>query len=89
MEVVVDMNTRELTANFRLTHWAQVMQERRESGMSNKEFCESIGIHENTYYYWQKKLRKAVSNGMTVKPHSEIQVPGVNNSIVRIVLYIY
>ena len=35
------------------------MNERRESGLSVKAFCKDAGIHENTYFYWQKRLREA------------------------------
>ena len=53
------INTRKIAAEYRLSHWAQIMKERSISGMSIKAYCESIGIHENIYYYWQKKLREA------------------------------
>lgn len=53
------MNTREIAAEYRLSHWAQIMRERQESGMSIKSFCKSAGFHENVYYYWQRKLREA------------------------------
>ena len=53
------MNTREIAGEYRLTHWAQVMRERRESGMSIKTYCKKQGFHENVYYYWQRKLREA------------------------------
>jgi len=52
-------NTREMAAEYRLAHWAQVMQERNESGMSIKAYCESVGLHQNVYHYWQRKLRVA------------------------------
>ena len=55
------MNMRHITAEFRLSHWAQIMQDRKESGLTIKAYCESRGHHENTYYYWQKKLRDAAS----------------------------
>jgi len=58
------MNTREIAAEYRLAHWAQIMQNRRESGMSVKAFCENSGIHANSYYYWQKKLREATCEGL-------------------------
>jgi hypothetical protein len=35
------------------------MQERNASGMSIKAYCESIGLHQNVYHYWQRKLREA------------------------------
>lgn len=53
------MNTREIAAEYRLSHWAQIMSKRKESGLSIKAFCESEGFHENIFYYWQRKLREA------------------------------
>ena len=54
------MNTRKVAAEFRLAHWSQVMNERKQSGLSIRTFCEQTGIKEKTYYYWQRKLREAV-----------------------------
>ena len=53
------MNTRKIAVEYRLSHWAGIMQERTESGMNIKTFCEHKGFHENIYYYWQRKLREA------------------------------
>jgi transposase-like protein len=53
------MNTKEITKEYRLRHWAGIMRERKESGLSVKAFCEDAGFHENIYYYWQRKLREA------------------------------
>ena len=55
----MSMNTRDIAAEYRLAHWTQIMRERTESGQSIKAFCENAGIRENTYFYWQKKLREA------------------------------
>ena len=49
----LDMNTREIEAEYRLSHWAQVMRQRIESGLNIKAFCENAGFHENIYHYWQ------------------------------------
>jgi hypothetical protein len=54
------MNTRKVAAEFRLAHWSQVLNERKQSGLSIRAFCEQAGIKEKTYYYWQRKLREAV-----------------------------
>ena len=53
------MNTRAIAEEYRLAHWAQIVRERQENRLSIKAYCESAGIHENTYYYWQRKLREA------------------------------
>jgi len=38
-------DTRKIAAEYRLSHWAKVMQRRRASGESIKSLCESEGIH--------------------------------------------
>ena len=53
------MNTREIAAEYRLAHWAQVMQNREASGLSVRAYCKQAGFHENNYFYWQRKLREA------------------------------
>jgi len=60
------MNTRQLAVEYRLSHWAGIMRERMESGLSVRAFCENAGFHENNYYYWQRKLREA-AYGETLK----------------------
>jgi len=52
-------NTREIAMEYRLSHWAQIMQERSASGQSIKSYCETKGLHQNVYHYWQRKLRLA------------------------------
>lgn len=58
------IDTREIAEEYRLTHWAQVMQERTQSGLSIKAFCRQVGICGNTYFYWQRKLREAACQGL-------------------------
>lgn len=55
------VNTREIAEQYRLRHWAKIMQERTENGLSIKAFCQQKGIGPNTYFYWQRKLREAAS----------------------------
>lgn len=57
-------DTRKIAAEYRLSHWAKVMQRRRASGESIKSFCESEGIHQNVYFYWQRKLRAAACSSL-------------------------
>ena len=53
------INTREIAEKYRLSHWARIMRERVESGLSIKEYCKQIGICGNTYFYWQRRVRAA------------------------------
>jgi putative transposase len=57
------MNTRKIAAEHRLAHWSQIMRDRVEKGLSIRAYCENSGIHENTYFYWQHKLREAACVG--------------------------
>jgi hypothetical protein len=59
------MDTRTIAAEYRLSHWAGIMREREESGLSIKAFCENAGFHENIYFYWQRKLREATCEELT------------------------
>ena len=38
-------------------NWFQVIQECRDSGLTNREFCRQRGIPEKKFYYWLRKLR--------------------------------
>jgi hypothetical protein len=58
------MNTRAITTEYRLQHWASIIQEQKASGLSIGAYCEREGFHENKYYYWQKKLRELACEGL-------------------------
>ena len=67
------MNTRSIAAEYRLAHWAQALQERTDRGLSIRSYCEEVGMHENTYYYWQRKLREAACTGMQTAGMSDVK----------------
>jgi len=60
------MNTREIAEEYRLGHWAQVMQDRANSGQSIAAYCTQRGIGRHSYFYWQKKLRETAAQQMGV-----------------------
>jgi len=62
------VNTREIAEEYRLSHWAVIMREQSESGLSIKAYCKQIGISTNTYHYWQKKLRLAACEKLSTVP---------------------
>jgi transposase-like protein len=61
-------NTKEIAKEYRLTHWAQIIKERKESGLSIRAFCKKAGYHENNFFYWQRKLREEVCGQMNLVP---------------------
>ena len=68
------MNTREIAVEFRLGHWAQIMQNRAASGQSIRAYCKANGIGTNVYHYWQRKLREAAAEQMAAEPNAGAQI---------------
>ena len=68
------MEVQEVTTEYRLAQWAQVMKARADSGQSIKEFCQSSGISRNTYFYWQQRLRKAACEQFAAPGFAEVIV---------------
>ena len=73
------MNTREIASAYRLSQWAQKLQERTARGESIPDFCERTGVSRNTFFYWQRKLRAAACEALLPQAPSEEgpQVPTV------------
>lgn len=67
-----------------MTHWAQVMQERTQSGLSIKAYCKQIGICANTYFYWQRRVRAAAANELGLRVCKDTQPSQVSFSTVRV-----
>ena len=57
-------NVLQVRNEYRRQQWTQIIQDCQSSGMSNKEYCRQHGISEKSYYYWLRKLRSAVAEGM-------------------------
>ena len=53
------LTTREMTRQFRLQQWQDVFHDRKESGLTVNEYCQSHGIARDRYYYWLKVAREA------------------------------
>lgn len=64
------MTSKELTYQYRMAVWSENMKERTELGMSIRAYCAMKGFAENTYYYWQRRLRDAVCNQLEVQQTS-------------------
>jgi len=63
------MNSREIAVEFRLAHWAKIIQDRNDSGLSIRAYCKDASIQESNYYYWLKRLREAAGEGLAQLQH--------------------
>ena len=59
------MDTKLVANQYKLQHWAAVIQECRTSGMMIKDWCEENNITRDKYYYWQRKVREAACESLT------------------------
>lgn len=55
------MDSREMTHEVRLRHWAEVLREQKASGQGVNAWCETHGIARQRFFYWQRKLRETAS----------------------------
>ena len=68
-----------ITHQVRAEHWAKIMNECINSGMSKTAWCRANGISEKQFFYWQRILRReAFENSQnsslpaTAGPHQEL-----------------
>jgi len=80
------MDTRDIAAEYRLAHWAQIMRNRIDSGLSIRAFCENAGIRENTYFYWQKKLRETACEELAMIQTQTVQTDLVGTGFTEVKL---
>jgi len=52
------MNTMKIAAEYRMAKWAQIIQDRKNSGESIISYCKNHGLSKDSYFYYQKKLRE-------------------------------
>jgi hypothetical protein len=53
-----------ITHEMRLAHWADQIRECHNSGMTVRAWCAANNIGEKKYFYWQRRVRKAVVPGL-------------------------
>ena len=51
------MNTREVTNQYRLNKWTEIVRECRSSGQTVSAWCADHDINPKTYYYWLRLVR--------------------------------
>ena len=46
--------------DVKLRQWTEMIQQRKESGLTVSQWCEMNGVNYKTYYYRLKKVRQAM-----------------------------
>ena len=58
------MNTREITRQYRLNQWTEIIRECRSSGQKISVWCAENNIGIKSYYYWLKLVRVAACESL-------------------------
>lgn len=70
------MKISEVKREFQLQQWRGMVQERKESGLSVKEWCAGCGITEHVYYYRLRQLRMSACQALQeTQPVQLAEVP--------------
>lgn len=66
----------EVKQEYQLQEWSGMLRERKESGLSVKQWCQEQGLAEHIYYYRLRKLRQAACTALKhAQPIQLAEVP--------------
>lgn len=68
------MDIKIATANYRSSKWMEIMRDRKNSGLTVKDYCQLKDISRHAYYYWQRKLRKSACTKLA-KQEAQVNLP--------------
>lgn len=52
------MNETQLAVReYRSNQWMKIIQDRNQSGLTIREYCQQNGVNQNAYYYWLRIIR--------------------------------
>ena len=69
------MDTRLATNQIRTQQWAQIIQDRNNSGLKVDEYCELHQLSRHAYYYWLRKVKEAA---LTEAGFVELKAPSAS-----------
>lgn len=58
------MKISEVKQEYQLQEWSGMLRQRKESGLSVKDWCLEQGISEHSYYYRLRRLRQMACNAL-------------------------
>ena len=70
------MKISEIKQEYQLQEWSGMLRQRKESGLSVKEWSQEQGLAEHIYYYRLRKLRQAACTALEqAQPLQLAEVP--------------
>lgn len=72
------MNTREVTKQYRLNKWTEIVRECRSSGQTISAWCADHDINPKSYYYWLRRVREAACEALPSRSSQNNPIVPVN-----------
>jgi len=60
----LELDTREVTSQYRLNQWTEIVRQCRSSGQTVTMWCAENNIKPASYYYWLRRIRKAACEAL-------------------------
>lgn len=60
----LELNTREVTSQYRFNQWTEIVRQCRSSGQTVAEWCAENNIKPTSYYYWLRRIRQAACEAL-------------------------
>lgn len=76
-----NIDVRSVTSDIRMKQWADIINDRINSGLKVDDYCNQHNISRHKYYYWLHKIRLAAIEDCnhTLVELSPKQLPAVQN----------
>jgi len=74
------LNTKDITRQYRLNQWVEIVRECRSSGQKVTAWCSEHGYNTKSYYYWLRCVRTAASEALPSLRNGNPQLVPVNVS---------
>jgi hypothetical protein len=71
----LELNTREVTNQYRLNKWIEIIRECRNSGQTISAWCTDHDINPKTYYYWLRRVRMAACEALPTLSENNPIIP--------------
>ncbi len=74
------MSTREVTKQYRLSKWTEIIRECRGSGQTISEWCAEHDVKPGSYYYWLRRVRETACEALPAIGSGKSSIVPVNLS---------
>jgi transposase-like protein len=78
------LNTREVTNQYRLNKWTEIVRECISSGQTVAAWCADHDIDPKRYYYWLKRVRMAACESLPTPSSRNNPIVPVNIPVPKV-----